>query len=77
LYTTCDSPQHVERATILAGFPDQASVNLLVDLGVTYVVVDLTAYHDPVALNARIHGLGLELGACRAEKCAYVLTQGR
>ncbi|MCX6069370.1 MAG: hypothetical protein NTU91_00675 [Chloroflexi bacterium] len=77
LYTTCDSPQHRERATVLAGFPDQASVDLLADLGVTYVVVDMTRYPDPDAIRARVSALGLEMGACRAERCAYALSQER
>jgi hypothetical protein len=62
---------------VLAGFPDQASVDLLADLGVTYVVVDMTRYQDPVAIRARVSALGLEMGACRAERCAYILSQAR
>ncbi|MFA5810668.1 MAG: hypothetical protein WC935_10120 [Thermoleophilia bacterium] len=77
LYATCDSPLYTRIAPVLAGFPDQASIDLLPEVGVTYVVVDMTGYEDPDAIKARVSALGLEMGACRAERCAYILSQAK
>ncbi len=77
MYTTSVSPQYQSTAPVLGGFPDQASVALLGELGVTYAVVDTSRYDDYPALHARILALGLTPGACRAEKCAYVVRTVR
>jgi hypothetical protein len=77
MYTTSESPLYQRVAPVLGGFPDQASVGLLAELGVGYAVVDTSKYEDYLDVNARILALGLELGACRAEKCAYIVPGGK
>ena len=52
--------QYTRIQPVLDGFPSQASVDLLRQLGVTYVVVDASQYPDYTAVDTAIQALGLE-----------------
>jgi hypothetical protein len=54
-------PQYRRIRPVMDGFPDQASVDLLRELNVEYVIVDSTAYDDFPSIMVAIDELGLKL----------------
>ena len=56
-------PQYVRIRPVLDQFPDAASIALLRELGVEFILVDASQYPDFAALEQKIRALGLQLAA--------------
>jgi hypothetical protein len=52
-------PQYLRIRPVMNGFPDRASIDLLGQLNVEYVIVDSSAYDDFASVQSAIDGLGL------------------
>jgi hypothetical protein len=66
-------PQYLRIRPVMNGFPDQASVDLLSELGVEYVIVDSTAYADFPSVEAEIDRLHLQPLGTFATDYVYTL----
>ena len=61
-YFNANQPeQYLRIQPVMNNFPSQESVDLLRQLGVTYVVVDSTQYSDYAGVDQTIRSLGLRL----------------
>lgn len=61
LFNANQPPQYTYIKPIMDQFPDQHSIDLLQELGITYVVVDSSAYGDYTALEEVLRSMGLML----------------
>jgi hypothetical protein len=66
-------PQYRRIRPVMAAFPDRASVDLLQDLGVRYVIVSRVGYPDFAGLEQALRAAGLELAFASADEAVYLL----
>jgi hypothetical protein len=66
-------PQYRRIRPVMDGFPDQASVDLLRELNVEYVIVDSSAYDDFSSVRNAIERLGLKLTGTFGKDYVYSL----
>jgi hypothetical protein len=69
-------PQYRRIRPVMAGFPDEDSVDLLRDLGVRYVIVARRKYADRLSLDASIRALGLSLAVESEDEAVFLLGLG-
>jgi hypothetical protein len=66
-------PQYTRIRPVMDNFPDKASVDLLRELKVKYVIVDSSAYADFPSIQAGIDRLGLEFKGAFGKDYVYTL----
>jgi hypothetical protein len=65
-------PQYLRIRPVLDLFPDTASVNLLRELGVGYILVDSSQYPDYTSVHQQIQALGLQYLTQVAGQYVYI-----
>ena len=68
-------PQFRQIKSVMGGFPDPASLELLEELGVEYVVMDATAYSNFEDVLVELNGVGLEVSAVFGNERVVLLEQ--
>jgi hypothetical protein len=75
-YFNANSPEQYARIeSTMATFPSRASVNLLKQLGVSYVVVDSSQYRNFSTVDRKIQSLGLTLIYVSEKQYVYRLSK--